>query len=194
MSDQTSVDAEKEQVVNSPDGEQVGTASKEAKTDVEALQAELAKNQELIKKLRKYEKENLARAEQEAKAKEDALKEQGRYKELYEELNGKLRKQTIEQALESALTDAKAKSTKTVKALINISDIEFDGDQINTKALKAKIEEVKKEHSILFEAEAAAPSVKRAGENDPIGGYEKELRAAKTAKELNAVLRKYGKI
>lgn len=193
MSDQTSADAENKEVVT-PDGGEVQSTSNEGTSELDTLKAELTKNQELIKKLRKYEKENLTRAEQEAKAKEEALAEQGKYKELYEELNGKLRNQTIESALDSVLTEAKVKSVKTVKALIDRSKIGFEGDQIDTKSLKGLVEELKKEHAILFEVEVPAPSVKRAGEADTTGGFEKELRAAKSQKELESVLRKYGKM
>lgn len=192
MSDQISADAENK-VVESPDGENNGSEQSEVSTEIETLKAELAKNQELIKKLRKFEKENLTRAEQEAKAKEEALKEQGKYKELYEELTGKMRSQKVDSAIEAALVESKAKSNKTVKALIDKSQIEFDGEEVNANSLKNLIAGLKKEHSVLFDVETAA-SVKRAGEAENISGYEKEVRGAKTTAELQKILRKYGKL
>lgn len=162
--------------------------------EVETLKAELAKNNELITKLRKFEKENKQRAEAEAKAKEQALAEQGQYKALYEELNNKLRTQAIDSVLDAELTLAGAKSLKTVKALVDKTQIEFEGDSPNGESIRGLIEGLKKEHAILFESqEPVVPSVKRAGDNEPVGGYEKEMRAAKTAKEIESVLKKYGK-
>jgi uncharacterized protein (DUF885 family) len=194
MDENTVADAENQ--TTTPDGV---TESKVSHEDVlkelESLKAERAKDEELIKKLRKFEKENKARAEAESKAKEEALKEQDQYKELYEQLIGKMKEQKVESALDSVLGEMKAKSTKTVKALVDKSQIQFDGEEVNTKALKELVNGLKKEHSVLFEEDApVAPSVKKAGESDPVGGFEKEIRAAKSQKEIESVMRKYGKI
>jgi vacuolar-type H+-ATPase subunit I/STV1 len=167
-----------------------------------ALKAEAEKNSELLKKLRKFEKENKDRADKEAV-------ESGRYKELYEaadakikETESKLRTRAADEKLKELLTAEKAKSLSTVMKLIDRSKIEFDEDgEVNVKSLAALVKSVKETDSILFDGAETpvAPNLKRATEGDVTGGYEKELAAlpANTrdiSTAIYKIMKKYNKV
>lgn len=163
--------------------------------ELEKVRAELKDKTELLAKVRKFEKEFKAQAERESKAKEAALKEQGEYKALYESLLSEVRVDKVQRSLDSALQEAQVdeKFLNTAKALINNQNLKFDGVNLDTTSLAEQIQELKKNHSQLFKA-PQVPEVKRANDGVPTAGYEKDLRAAKTSQELNAVLKKYGKL
>lgn len=108
-----------------------------------------------------------------------------------------LQQEKVNATLQSAIEQAGAKSVGTVLKLIDKSKVELD-EQGNVKAesLTALIEEVKTSDPILFGNETTFidPGVKRAGDNSSEGIFDKELRACKTQKEIEEVLRKYGKM
>ena len=168
-----------------------------ALAELNALKEEKTKNAELLNKLRKFEKENKAKAESEMKAK-------GEYQKLYEEqvakfaeLEGKLREKAINSTLNSALktSGVDEKMISTAMKLVDKAGIEVNGDEADAKSIERAIKALQKSDPGLFgEVEkASAPSVKRAAEGAPVAGYEKELRACKTMDEIKAVNRKYGK-
>lgn len=108
-----------------------------------------------------------------------------------------LQQEKVNATLQSAIEQAGAKSVGTVLKLIDKSKVELD-EQGNVKAesLTALIEEVKTSDPILFGNEATFidPGVKRAGDNSSEGIFDKEIKACKTQKEIEEVLRKYGKM
>lgn len=159
------------------------------------LQAELVKKEELLKKVRKFEKENKDAAEK-------ALAEQGKFKELYEqevqrrsELEGKMKDSAITSAINDALKDSGAISTTTVAKLLDKSKIGFEDGVVDIKSVQALISELKTSDPVLFQQQQTqVPPTKKAAEGDPVGGFEKEIRAATTQKQIEAVMRKYGKL
>lgn len=183
---------------NQPDGESGDDAAapktiEEAISKLREMEAEIAKNAELLKKVRKYEKENKEKAEQ-------ALQEQGKYKELYEaelarrgELEAKVNNALIESALDSILKEAKVVATATALKLIDRSQIVVEDGKVDVQSLKQQVEQLRKTDPILF-TNVAGPAPKKPGEGDPTGGYEKELSAAKTPQQIYAVMKKYGKM
>ena len=108
-----------------------------------------------------------------------------------------LQQEKVNATLQSAIEQAGAKSVGTVLKLIDKSKVELD-EQGNVKAesLTALIEEVKTSDPILFGQETTFidPGVKRAGDTSSEGIFDKEIRACKTQKEIEEVLRKYGKM
>lgn len=108
-----------------------------------------------------------------------------------------LQQEKVNATLQSAIEQAGAKSVGTVLKLIDKSKVELD-EQGNVKAesLTALIEEVKTSDPILFGNEATFidPGVKRAGDTSSEGIFDKEIKACKTQKEIEEVLRKYGKM
>ena len=108
-----------------------------------------------------------------------------------------LQQEKVNATLQSAIEQAGAKSVGTVLKLIDKSKVELD-EQGNVKAesLTALIEEVKTSDPILFGNETTFidPGVKRAGDTSSEGIFDKEIKACKTQKEIEEVLRKYGKM
>jgi hypothetical protein len=186
----------------SADAQTVEPSVEDIKAERDALKAEAEKNSELLKKLRKFEKENKDRAEKELLA-------ANKYKELYEaaqakisETESKFRAKAADEKLKELLSAEKAKSIPTVMKLIDRSKIEFDEDgEVNVKSLAALVKSVKETDSILFDGTEtpAAPNLKRATEGDVTGGYEKELASInyKTKDATNAIyniMKKYNKL
>lgn len=84
----------------------------------------------------------------------DEIKKQAKeYKEKFEkaEKEGKaeLEKLQFEHKLESALSGAKAKNIKAVKALINMEGLKLNGDDI--VGLKEQLEAIQKDNDYLFD-------------------------------------------
>ena len=171
---------------------------------VSALTAKIAEMETLNRNLeqsRKEEKFNKAevkrlKAELEKLTSNDALAEiQGKYETevaARTALETKIRNQAIDSALTAALTEAKAKSVSTVLKLINRDDIKVEGDEVDAESVKAVIEKIRKEDAVLFDA-PATPSVARAAEGAEVGSFEKEIRAAKSHKQIEEIMRRYGK-
>lgn len=182
-------------VVEVPDGNVVPPEVKTAEERLAVLEAELVKKEELLKKVRKFEKENKEAAEK-------ALADQGKFKELYEaevnrrsELEGKIKATVLNSAITDALKDSGAVSITTVMKLIDKDKIGFDGEKVDADSIKTLIKELKSTDPVLFQdATKPVPPVKKAGEGDVVGGFEKEIRAATTQKQIEQVMRKFGKL
>ena len=169
---------------------------------VEELNAELEKlnkHLEQSRKEEKFSKSELKRLKDELEkaTKNDALNElQAKYEAEVEKTNHlqkTIKTKAVKGALEKALTEAKAKSIPTVMKLINLDEVGYENDEVDTKSIEAVIAKLRKEDSVLFD-EVETPSVKRAAEGAVAGGFEKEIRSAKTHKEIEEVMRRYGKM
>ena len=195
MTIETQADAAvvKDAVLETLEGDKSEASS--TQTELEALRAELAKEKELKKDFRKYEKAYKETGEK-------LLNEQGRYKELYEaevktrsELEGKIKAKSIDSAIQDALKDTDAKSIQTVMKLIDKNKIVFENDEIDVKSIQTLIKELKLSDPILFGIEPKPQAtIKKAGEGDLVGGYAKEIRSARSQTEVDAISRKYGVI
>jgi hypothetical protein len=175
----------------------------ELQTQLEATKAELSKNQELLSKVRRFEKEN-------KEAGEKAKLEQGKFKEMYEEtqsklptVEAKLKDNALNGILTQQLTEAGAKSISTVMKLVDKSKVVFnDQMEVDPSSVKIIVDELKKSDPILFgEPDKVEETkvqekidVKRATDSSVLGGYEKEIKLAKTHNDIMAVMKKYGKI
>lgn len=171
--------------------------------ELEAVKAELAANKQLLEKVRKFEEEN-------KKAAERALKEQGKFKELYEaevakraEIENKLRTKAVTTAVQQVLKESGARSVQTVARLIDVSQIDVGEDfEVNVDTVKKLVDEIKTSDPILFgevteggsNKKTEAPSVKRSADSPTVSSYETEIRAATSSKQIEAVMRKYGKL
>ena len=178
--------AEQEQAVEKQTGTQV---------DATKLEAEIAK---LTKDL-----ENARKGERFAKStKEDLLKRvdelealtatHSDYKSKYEQAEEKLKEVVLNGALAEAAKAAKAKDVKAVLKLVDRSAIVMTDGVVDAKSVDAAMAQARKEYEILFE-KVALPPAGRAAEGDVTGDYQKEIYAAKSQKEIEAVMRKYNK-
>lgn len=164
--------------------------------ELDTIKKELDEKRELIKQLRKYEKSQKEAAQK-------AMEEQGKYQQLYEEslakisqFESKVKQSSVDAAISEAAKEFGVKSLSTLTKLIDSSKIEFNDDNtVNTQSLKSLIIELQKTDSILFELpEVNTPVLKKANEDTGVANYEIELKKATTHKEIEAVMRKYGKL
>lgn len=148
------------------------------------------------KRLKKFEDEHLSKEQ-------ELLKEQGKYKELYEaalqqqeQLQGALKNKAIDSALKELVVKAGARSVETVSKLIDRAQISIGDDfTVDTGSIQAQLEALKKSDPILFGIDNSnLPPVRRPTDGSPQGGYEQEIKTAKSQKEILEVMKKYGKI
>jgi glutamine synthetase adenylyltransferase len=89
------------------------------------------------------------------------------------EYESKLKQVKLDAAVELALTAAKAKNTKAVRALLNLEKAEFDGDQV--KGLEDQIKKLKEaeDSKFLFDATDSKPNFKGAKPGEGSDGASK---------------------
>lgn len=75
-------------------------------------------------------------------------------------------------SLDAALSAAKARSPKAVKAMLNMDGLKLNDGQII--GLNEQLETVKKEHDYLFESDKQQPVITKPGSPPPSKGNEKE--------------------
>lgn len=186
------VEENQEQIESSSTSADEGELTSKLKT----IQDELDKKSELIKQLRKYER-------QQKEEKEKILKEQGDFKVLYEEtiekynqLKGKLKNDSIDTAISEIAKNMGVKSISTLNKLIDKNSIAFDdNDNVDLNSVKEIIKGLQKSDPFLFEPlEVQTPSPKKATEEISTSNYEIELKKARTPKEIELVLKKYNKL
>lgn len=181
---------------NEDSQETVVNSSNQRFATIEDAIAEMNKLQKNLENSRKGEK--FAKTElQKLKEASSSLAElQANYEQAVAKstaLEAKIRNDLVDAALKSALAESKAKSISTVMKLINRDEIKVENDTVDAESLSALITKLKSEDPILFEA-VEAPEPKRSAEGATTGGFQKELSACKSQKEIEAVLRKYGKM
>lgn len=196
MSDETVVDTTevKEPVTTAT------TSTETAEQKIARLEAEAAKNNELLEKLRRHEKANSSAA----KRAEELERELTTVQAKHAELEIKVRNRIVDSVLEKALVDAKAKAPSTALKLIDKAAVKVEGETVDAKSVEALIKALKESDPILFDVETETkeevkteivhPKVKAATEGEVVGGFSKELAAAKSTREIEAVMRKYGKM
>ena len=148
-------------------------------------------------KLKQYETEQIQREQ-------ELLKEQGKYKELYEKAEAEkttlktgLKNKAIDTALKDILQKSGARAVDTVQKLIDKSVVSVNEEDfsVDISTIQAQIDELKKTDPILFGLGEGTnlPPVKRPGNGTPITGFDTEIAAAKSQKEVENVMKKYGK-
>ncbi len=164
---------------------------------LEVKSADLEKNRnKAATKLRQFEKAA-------TKAEEDALVEQGAWKELSEKQTEKLTALELEldvyrvdSVLDVELLKAFGENNLgTAKTLLDRNSLKRaeDGSVIMTSIAEA-IDQVKEKHPILAgETVKPTPSVVPASSQPTKGGYIEELKGARTLRETQAIRAKYGK-
>lgn len=164
-----------------------------SKADIDALVAKIEKQDALIEKLRQHEQQSL---EAEKAAKKEKQTEIEKVTELYE---AKLNSMALDAALEGELGKANARNIDLAKKVIDTSSITVVDGRVDRMSVKEAIDALKASDDYLFGDGAASEVVekpKAAKPGRPAEGatedvIKKEINAAKTQKELNAILAKY---
>ena len=90
-----------------------------------------------------------------------------KYKEAEESKNIEITELKRQNAIESALSSAKAKNIKAVKALLDVNSVIVKDGQVY--GLNEQLETIKKENEYLFESDKAVPTITLpTGGGDPI--------------------------
>jgi hypothetical protein len=175
-------------------------------SDVEAkiaeLQAQLEKQNEIVEKARKGEKYQKSKADAEVKK---VIAQYEAEKARADALEQKIRTSAADGVLRQLLAEGGAKAVDTALKLVDRNAIKYAEDgTVDADSVKSVVQALKESDSILFDQtvvsvdESAqkklAPPAKRATETDRISGFEAEMKAAKTKADLQAVLKKYGKL
>lgn len=113
----------------------------------------------------------------------------------FDSFKGNIQAEKVSTTLQTAIEAAGAKSVSTVLKLIDKSKVELDEQgNIKTESVDKLIKDLTESDPILFGETFIDPGVKRAGESSAEGIFDKEIKACKTQKEIEDVLRKYGKL
>ncbi len=167
-----------------------GTDVGAAEARIKSLEAELAKANDILAKARKGEK-YAKQSKQELEQRVAELESQGDWKAKYEQLVQRENTRAIDAALSKALQDAaKPESLNAALKLIERAGIEVKDGQADAKAVEAAVLKAREDFPSLF-VEVKTPAPVRAAEAAVTSGYEKEVRAAKSIEEIEAIARKY---
>lgn len=174
------------------------------------LQSQLEKQNKLVEKLRANEKHNQQLAKEAgAKNLEEALrnitngynKEVDEWKSKYEQvttqfttLKEQVQTQQINNVLKDVLSKHNVKDINTTMKIVDKQQIQWnDQGEVDISSIETLVEGLKSSDPILFDI-PKVPSAQPAGEGTNVGGFEKELSACRSQKEIEAVMRKYGKL
>lgn len=126
-----------------------GKDIEKAKGDLDAKEAELKAVKGQLKDANKEIEKFKELDVDEIKKRADDYKE--KYEKAEKEAKEQLEKLQFEHKLESALSSAKAKNIKAVKALIDTEGLKLNGDEI--VGLKEQLETIQKDNHYLFDLE-----------------------------------------
>jgi hypothetical protein len=194
MSEDTTAQTEQTTVNDDATAEAAAqTKSEVSAQDFASLVEKIEKQEALINKLREHEQKSL---EAEKAAKKEKQTEVERVTELYE---AKLNSMALDAALEGELGKANARNIELAKKVIDTNSITVVDGRVDRMTVKEAIEALKASDNYLFgdgatsevveKPKAAKPGRPAEGATEDI--IKKEINAAKTQKELNAILRKY---
>ncbi len=163
--------------------------------ELAVLTAQLEKQSDLIEKLRKHEQTSLTEAEKEKQKRKGV---EGEIDQLKESFSKQINDIAVDAALERELSLADAMNVDLAKKLIDRSGIDVVNGKANTQKISEIINSLKESESYLFKQDETqttkkpnAPKPARAGEGENEDIVKKEMKAAKTVQELNAVIAKY---
>lgn len=159
-------------------GKTIGATNQELEsvtTERDSLKEQLAERDEQLEELKKVDAEGL-------QAKIDELQEVNETTRTeYEE---KLHQQAFDFKLQEALTGAKVRNPKAVKALLDVESIKLDGDKLLN--LDDQLEQLKESDEYLFEQEKQddkkQPTIVTGGNPDGGENNDGDPFAAKLAK------------
>lgn len=147
-------------------------------------------------------KTNAGGADDLKKQLDDLLTEKSKLVEEFEGYKGKVKSERLDSHLSTALKDAGVKSLTAALKLLDRSVIEFgDDDSVKPDSIKKAIESLKQAEPVLFgetetkdeKPKPGVPQKPAIQKSDDKSSYEAEIRAAKSIKEIEAIMKKYGK-
>lgn len=146
-------------VLHGKDIEKHKTDTGAAKTEADGLRAQLAEANKQIESFKGMDIDGVKKSADEWKAKaeqaaSDAQKQVAQLK--------------FDHALDGALTGAKAKNPKAVRALLNLEGLKMNEADGSILGLKEQLETIQKENDYLFEAAEETPRIVTRGDHQSI--------------------------
>ncbi|MCX7714849.1 MAG: phage scaffolding protein [Clostridia bacterium] len=126
-------------------------------TELDAIKAQLDEANRQIQAFREMDIDGIKRAAEEYRTKLE--KAQTDSQKQIEDLK-------FGYALDAALTNAKAKNAKAVKALLDMDGLKLNGDEI--VGLSQQLEKIKAENDYLFESSDIQPQIVKAASNTDV--------------------------
>lgn len=149
---------DKVMALNGTDIEKHKTAAATLQTELDGAKKQLTDANTQIEEFKKLDVEGVKKAADDWKAKAEAAQA---------EADKKVSQLKFDHALDGALTGAKAKNAKAVKALLNAADLKLAEDG-SILGLKEQLEKVKAENDYLFESTEPTPKITLGGNNKTV--------------------------
>ncbi len=174
--------------------------SEELTKSVALLAAEVASQKDLITKLREHEKTSLKEADEERTLRKGVEGEFDTFKtEQKALLEEKFRVVAVDAAVDVALQKANVHNVETAKRLLDRTDIDLKDGKANSKIITERINKLQETDPYLFKTKEdestkpTPPKARRPGEGggNEISGFQRDLAACKTTKEIQKLLRKH---
>lgn len=144
--------------IHGKDIEKHKTANTTAQAEIDALKTQLTEASAAIEGFKKLDVDGIKAAADEWKTKAEQA-EAARVAEV--------NRLKFDHALDGALTGAKAKSAKAVKALLNMDDLKLSDDG-KIIGLDDQLKTVKEQNDYLFESDTPTPTIVTGGNNPTV--------------------------
>lgn len=158
------------------------------------LQAQVEKQAQLIEKLRLHEQTSLEREKAEKQKREGV---EGEIDTLKQEFQSRFDNQAIDAALERELLVAKARNVDVTKRLLDRNGFSVVNGKVDVKQIRDAISALKQTEDYLFASTNSEPVTKptstpaRAGEGPAEDIVKREMRSAKSVRELQEIIKKH---
>jgi membrane protein involved in colicin uptake len=144
----------------------------EAEKQRETLQGQLEEANKAIEGFKELDVDGIKAAADDWKAKAEQAKQ---------EAEAEIARLKFDHALEGALTGAKAKNIKAVKALLNFEELKLSHEDGSIIGLDKQLEKVKADAEYLFESDKPTPTIVTKGEGKNVLTDSMVLAARKAA-------------
>ncbi len=135
------------------------TAATTAQTEADGLKTQLAEANKQIEAFKSMDIEGIKRAADDWKAKAD---------QAQKEAAAQMAQLKFDHALDGALSGAKAKNAKAVKALLNMEGLKLNDADGSIIGLKEQLEKIQSENDYLFESDEQTPRIVIGGDHKTV--------------------------
>lgn len=135
------------------------TKAAEAEKQLESLQGQLTDATKTIEGFKELDVDAIKQAADEWQSKAEAAKA---------EAETEIQRLKFDHALEGALTGAKAKNAKAVKALLNFEELKLSQEDGSIIGLDKQLEKVRSDAEYLFETDKPTPTIVTKGEGKSV--------------------------
>lgn len=142
--------------MNGQDIEKVKSDLTTTQTELDGVKKQLGEASKTIEGFKKLDVEGVQKAADDWKAKAE---------QAQQDAEKQIATLKFDHALDSALTGAKAKNAKAVRALLNVETLKFNDADGSIVGLKEQLETLQKENDYLFESDKETPRVVTGGQS-----------------------------